>query len=236
VALSQSDCSAARDDLFVVDPSAVVRTPTFPSAAGNPATGQASAAGSGGPADGGAADGGNLQPAGAGVGGSSGSAVSKVPPFRWTETIPGAGACQAATFMGQFECSVMGLAVENRFAGTITLVLKGSSESQFFNVDRGQILVFDEDMKLVLSTEMTGILDCSTQQLIAALVPRASAMMPFERVAGWLSVNQTPTVSGSLKGPLDPNLQTIRGDLTLTFEPMPKCPGTFSLQGTPRAP
>ena len=188
------------------------------------------AAGSGG-AEVTAADGGMAM---AGTGGSTPPAVPITPPFRWTETIPGAGGCQAATFMGQFSCAVDGIAGQNKFAGTITLLLKGSSETQLFSVDRGQILVFDEDMKLVVSTQMTGLLDCSTQQLVAELVPKSSEMMPLERVANWFSVNQTPMTTGMLKGPLDTSLQVISGDITLVFEPMPKCPGKFTLQSTPR--
>jgi hypothetical protein len=235
-ALCQWSCTAVRDDLFVVEANGVVRAPTFPPAAGHFAgtvgTGAPSAAGSRAPSAGAAADGGIVP----GAAGSAGSLppLASTPPFRWKETVAFAGACQAATFMGQFNCAVDGLLGQNKFAGTITLVLKGSSETQLFNVDRGQILVFDEDMKLVVSTEMTGLLDCSTQQLIAALVPKSSEMMPPERIANWLSVNPTPVVSGKLKGPLDSNLQTIAGDITLVFEPMPKCPGTFSMQVTPR--
>jgi hypothetical protein len=231
--LCQYSCSPVRDELFVVDPSGVMR-PSTPPVQG-PAAGQmASDASTGQPAAGsGAASLDAGVPTSAGTGGNT-QPLQSTPPFRWTETIPGAGACQAATFMGQFTCSTDNVVGQNKFAGTITLVLKGSSETQLLSVERGQILVFDEDMKLVVSTEMTGLLDCNTQQLIAALVPKSSEMMPIDRLLNWLNPNATPVTSGMLKGPLDPNLQVIRGDIQLVFEPMPKCPGTFSLQGSPK--
>ena len=222
-----------RDDLFLVDPTVSQRpsTPPLPP----PAAGQMAAdAATASPAAGSGAPGPDAgPPTSAGAGGSmpSGSA----PPFRWTETIPGAGACQAAAFMGQFTCTTDNVVGQNKFAGTITLFLKGSSETQLLSVERSQILVYDEDMKLVVSTEMTGILDCNTQQLIAALVPKNSEMMPIERLLNWLNPNATPLMTGMIKGPLDPSLQVIRGDIELVFEPMPKCPGTFSLQGSPKS-
>ena len=220
-----------RDDLFVVDPTGIVPRVT-PPAAGSvaPDAGTASSAGA-------AAGSGNPSRDAGPLAGAAGSTtmLPATTPFRWTETIPGAGRCQAATFMGQFSCTTDNVVGQNRFSGNITLVLKGSSETQLLSVERGQILVFDEDMKLVVSTEMTGLLDCNTQQLIAALVPKNSEMMPLERLLNWLNPNATPVTNGMFKGPLDPNLQVIRGDMQLVFEPMPKCPGTFSLQGTPSA-
>jgi len=230
-ALCQWSCSAVRDDLFAIDESDPVwsEVPARKPDSGSPVVVDASAVPSGGAAAP-AADGGMGL---AGAGGSARPGPSTAPPFRWTETIPGAGACQAATFMGQFSCTVDGLVGDNQFSGTLVLFFKGASETQLFSVDRSQITVYDESMKAIVSTEMTGLLDCSTERLIAALVPKMSEMMPLERIANWLSVNPTPIVSGTLKGPLDPDFQTISGEITLVFEPMPRCTGTFRLQGSP---
>lgn len=232
-ALCQCSCSPVRDDLFVVDPSANSSRPTTavvpPPRAGQMASDAGpvtSAAGSG------SANVDSGMPASAGAGGTR--QLPSTPPFKWTETIPGAGACQAAMFTGQFSCTVDSLSGPETFTGTIFLTLKGSSETQLLSVERGQINVVDDDMKLVVSTDMTGLLDCNTQQLVAALVPKSSEMMPLNRMLNWLSPNATPTVSGMLKGPLDPNRQSIQGDIQLLFDPMPKCPGTFSLQGSPK--
>jgi hypothetical protein len=225
-------CAPVRDELFVFQPiagrDAPMAMPAPPSAgkAALPTSGPSGAAGSGTAAE---------QPRAPTVGSSTSDPhLNPAIVFDWTETIPGAGSCQAGKFTGNFSCAVDSILLPERFEGSITLVLKGSSEAQSLTIDAGQLLAFDENTKPVVSaTHIVGTLNCVTQALSADVLPTKSEVMPAERQVAWLNAAQQPNTSGTLKGSLDPSAQTLQGDLELLFEPAPTCTGTFSVRAAP---
>jgi hypothetical protein len=229
--VTAAGCAPVRDELFVFQPiagrDASMTMPAPPNAgkAALPMSGPSGAAGSGTAA----------QPSAPTVGSSAPHPhLNPAITFDWTETIPGAGSCQAGKFTGNFSCDVDSILLPERFEGSITLVLKGSSEAQSLTIDAGQLLAFDENTKPVVSaTHIVGTLNCVTQALSADVLPTKSEVMPAERQVAWLNAAQQPSTSGTLKGSLDPSAQTLQGDLQLLFDPSPTCTGTFSVRAAP---
>jgi hypothetical protein len=151
--------------------------------------------------------------------------------FDWTETIPGAGSCQAAKFTGPFYCMVATIIGKpDQLNGSINLVLHGSSESQTLNIDGGNISVYDDAGNSIVITGLTGGLECGTQRLKATIEPKATEAMPVERQLSWLNPNVNPVATGKLTGSLDPALQEIGGDMEVDFEGGTRCVGEFNIK------
>ncbi|MEY4576667.1 MAG: hypothetical protein RL701_1370 [Pseudomonadota bacterium] len=175
-------------------------------------------------------------------GGSHGSAGNAGIPgldpniaFVWKETVPGAGGCRAAKFTGTFTCRVETLLSNEPLEGSLLLVLNGSTESQVLAIGSGQLMAFDFDpaMRLVLQASVSGGLDCGRKALTADVQPTQAELMPIERQLAWLLTSSQPTASGTLRGTFDPDEQVIQGDLSLVFDPTPRCNGTFVVRASP---
>lgn len=155
------------------------------------------------------------------------------PTFAWTESIPGAGACQPAMFTGRFYCQIQPLVGDpDQLTGSINLVLRGSSEMQALNIDidGGQISVYDENMNHIVIASVSGGLQCATQHFEAAIDPTPSNAISLEQAVAWAILNVQPTVSGTLQGSLDPDLQEISGEITLLFDTNARCEGEFQVK------
>lgn len=222
-ALCQFGCKPVQDDLFQVYPTSIAQ-------AGEPASdGQAGAD----------AQAVLMQaniPKGGAEAGEQTNPGLRPPPnssvtFDWMESIPGAGACQAAMFTGRFYCMVATIIGKpDQLNGSINLVLRGSSESQTLNIDGGNISVYDESMNNVVITTVSGGLECGTQRLKAMVDPKPTEAMPVERQLSWLNPNVNPVTTGTLTGSLDPQLQEIGGDMELDFEGGTRCVGEFKIK------
>jgi hypothetical protein len=221
-----------RDELFAVTESAGGRssaTTTPNMTAGSAAWGAAGAAAA-------AANGGGGSNADSGTPGSDAAQDPTLNPFAnfgWTETIPGAGSCQAGTFNGNFSCKIDALLSMEPLEGSLSLKLKGSTEAQLLSIGGGQLIAWDQNMKLIVTAPVTGTLDCNSQVLTSYVQPTPSEVMPADRQIAWLNLSAQPVVSGMLKGNLDPRQQTITGDFTLLFDQSPKCVGTFTVRLSP---
>lgn len=222
-------CTPVRDELFTVTESAGQRAVTTTVAhvtAGGAASGSAGAIAAHGGKDGG------LDAAAPDIDTTQDPTLNPFADFGWTETIPGAGSCQAGTFNGNFTCTVDALTTEP-LEGSLSLKLKGATEAQLLSVGGGQLIAWDENMKLIVTAPVTGTLDCNTQVLTSYVQPTPSEVMPIERELAWLNLSSQPVVTGMLKGSLDPRQQTISGDFTLLFDQSPKCVGTFTVRLSP---
>lgn len=221
-------CQPVRDELFVLEAQPAGQVAPPPPAGGSLGV-----------------SGGSSPPAAAGSPGSAGTSadppVVTGPPlnggitFPWTETIPGAGACQPGRFIGTFTCTIGSLLVPETLDGLVTVVLGGSSESQRLPVDAGQVLAYDANRSLLLAANLAkggGGLDCSTRELEAELEPTPTSALPLDRQLAWLSLSDQPLARGTLRGNLDPNTQVIRGELDLVFEPALMCEGTFDVRAS----
>ena len=221
-------CAPYRDHLFTIEdqggagePSRVTPTPVREAGA---AAKPAPTAGSGG-----------TVPA-AGVGGSGTDTPPGLDPsvsFDWPATVPGAGLCRPISFSGSYSCKVETLFVSDRLEGSLQLSLKGSSESQQLSVSGGQVLAFDQDRTSLLTAMVTsGTLDCSQQLLNVTYGPAPTDILTVDRQVGWLVGKPQPMVTVTLKGNLDRDGQTIKGEMTLSFEAPSEttCDGTFSMR------
>jgi hypothetical protein len=221
-AVCQSGCKAVSDDLFLLDPTSIAQAGTSASAPPTdndppdelPMTPDAGAS----------------MPAQPSTSGSRPSTNSSVV-FGWTESIPGAGACQAANFTGSFECMVATIVGRpDRLSGKLQLLLQGSSEEQTLDVGSGQITAYDDNGASVVIAAVNGALECRNQSLTAMLEPTPSAAMPIDRQIAWVNFAVQPITTGMLTGSLDPDLQEITGSLQLMFEPGALCIGKFAVK------
>ena len=224
--LTAAGCEPVRDELFMAQP--------LPSAGDTPAvptggTTNVPQAGLGG----------MLGTSGQGstitVGGEGGSDPRLNPraSFEWAETIPGGGNCVPATFTGTFSCK-LDVIPPDMLEGALTIVLSGSSEAQSLTVTGGQALVFDSGMKQLLLGAVVGSLNCNTQQIIVDIPPKMSEPLGIDRQVFWLgSFVAQPTISGHMKGSLDRSTQSMAGDIVLSFQPGPKCAGSFNVRAAP---
>lgn len=225
-------CTPVRDELFSVDEGMGGRAAATTMAhvtAGNSASGNG---GAGGAAAHGGKDGG-VDAAAPNNDAAQDPALNPFADFGWTETIPGAGSCQAGTFNGQFSCNIDSPLSSEPLVGSLSLKLKGATEAQLLSIGGGQLITWDENMKLIVTAPVTGTLDCTTQVLTSYVQPTTSEVMPVDRQLTWLNLSSQPTVSGMLKGDLDPTQQTISGQFTLLFDQSPHCVGTFTVRLSP---
>lgn len=220
-AVCQSACKPVSDELFLVDRTSIAQagaTASAPAVAAPDGTQDPSAADS------------------STVITSPGQTVTGARPkpnkavvFSWSESIPGAGACQPARFTGRFFCQVATITgVPDQLTGMINLVLQGSSETQTLNVDGGQITVYDQNMIRVAIAPVSGGLECGNQRLKATIDATPSDPMPVDRQISWVNFTVQPITTGTLTGSLDPELQQITGDLEINFAPTTRCVGEFS--------
>jgi hypothetical protein len=152
--------------------------------------------------------------------------------FNWTESIPGAGGCQPAMFTGRFFCQVATITgVPDQLNGLITVLLRGSSETQTLDIDGAQIVVYDNNSIRIVIAPLTGALECGNQRLRATIDATPSEAMPVDRQISWVNFTVQPITTGTLTGSLDPDLQQITGDLEIDFAPTTRCVGGFSIQG-----
>ena len=221
-----------RDELFTIIESAgggAAATTIDRTTAGSAASGSAGAGAT-------AAHGGNdagVDGATAGIDAAQDPVLNPFADFGWTETIPGAGSCQAGTFNGNFMCKIDAILSNEPLEGSLSLKLKGATEAQLLSVGGGQLIAWDQNMKLIVTAPVTGTLDCNTQVLTSYVQPTPSEVMPADRQIAWLNLSSQPVVSGMLKGNLDPTQQTISGAFTLLFDQSPHCVGTFTVRLSP---
>jgi hypothetical protein len=222
-AVCQSGCKPVSDDLFLVDSTSIAQAGTVASS---------SAAGSG------------SEPAAMPPTPSAGSTASVQPSgprparnetvkFEWSESIPGAGVCQATMFTGLFECQVGTIVGRpDVLYGVVNLRLMGTSEAQNLNISGGSITVWDAMMTRVVIAPLSGALQCGTQSFTADIDPTPSDPMPLERQIAWFNPVAQPVTTGTLRGSLDPDLQEIEGDIEIRFDPNARCQGDFSIKGS----
>jgi hypothetical protein len=225
-------CAPVRDELFSVTGSPGGRSATTsaaPVTAGNAASGTAGTAASA--ANGGS--GASLDAGSANADAAQDPALNPFADFGWTQTIPGAGSCQAGTFNGNFSCTIDAVLSNETLEGSLSLRLKGATEAQLLSVGGGQLISWDENMKLIVTAPVTGTLDCNTQGLTSYVQPTPSEVMPVDRQLTWLNLSSQPVVTGMLKGTLDPLQQSISGPITLLFDQSPHCKGTFIVRLSP---
>jgi hypothetical protein len=222
-AVCQSGCKPVSDDLFLVGSTSIAQ--------GGIAASSAAAAGS-------ASDASALPPTPSAGSGAPVQPVGTRPvrndsvKFDWTESIPGAGVCQAGMFTGRFECQVGTIVGRpDVLDGVISLVLMGSSEAQNLNISGGTITVWDEMMTRVVVAPVSGELECGSQRFLAEIDATLSDPMPLERQLAWVNPSAQPITTGTLRGSLDPDFQEIEGDIEIKFDPNARCAGDFSLKG-----
>lgn len=221
-AVCQSACKPVSDDLFLVDSTSIAQGGVVASS---------SAAGSGSEPE-------PLPPT-AGAGSDAPAQLNGPRPrndsvkFEWTESIPGAGACQATMFTGLFECQVGTIVGRpDVLYGVVNLVLMGTSEAQLLDIRAGTITVWDATMTRVVVAPLSGRLECGSQRFTAEIDATLSDPMPLERQIAWLNPNAQPLTTGTLRGSLDPDLQEIKGDIEINFDPNARCQGDFSIKGS----
>ena len=222
-AVCQSGCKPVSDDLFLVRSTSIAQagalasSPPAGGASEPEAVPQTPSAGSAAP----------VQQAGARP------ARDESVKFEWSESIPGAGACQATMFTGLFECQVPTIVGRpDVLYGVVSLVLMGTSEAQTLNISGGTITVWDGMMTRVVVAPLSGMLQCGTQGFTAEIDATPSDPMPLERQLAWFNPVAQPVTTGSLRGSLDPDLQVIEGDIEIKFDPNARCQGDFSIKGS----
>lgn len=222
-AVCQSGCKPVSDDLFLVDSTSIAQGGTV---ASSPAAGSGSEPESLPPTLNAGSDA-TAQPTG------PRPARNESVKFEWSESIPGAGVCQAGKFTGLFECQVGTIVGRpDVLYGVVNLVLMGTSEAQTLNISGGSITVWDAMMTRVVAAPVIGALQCGTQGFTAEIEPTPSDPMPLERQLAWLNPVAQPVTTGSLRGSLDPDLQEIEGDIEIRFDPNARCAGDFSIKGS----
>jgi hypothetical protein len=137
-------------------------------------------------------------------------------------------------FTGRFYCMVATIVGKpDQLNGSINLVLRGSSESQTLNIDGGNISVYDENGNPIVTSTVSGALECGTQRMKASIDPKSAEAFPVERQISWVNFNVNPTTTGTLTGSLDPALQEIGGDIEVDFDAAPgatRCVGEFKIK------
>lgn len=221
-AVCQSGCKPVSDDLFLVN---------------EPSLAQGGVVANNHPAD--TSDDPDAQPNAAAGSAAPGQPSGTRPPrndsvkFEWTESIPGAGACQATMFTGLFQCQVGTIVGRpDVLSGVVNLVLMGTSEAQTLDISSGSITVWDAMNTRVVVAPLRGMLACGTQAFTAELDPTLSDPIPFDRQLAWFNPNPQPVTTGTLRGSLDPDLQQIEGDIEIRFDPNARCQGDFSIKGS----
>jgi hypothetical protein len=220
-----SACEPARDLIFTWESGAAPVAGRFADSAGSSA-GMGMGMGAAGAND----------PAGSGGAGGVGGAMPALDPnevFAWTGTAPLEDSCKPSSFTGNFTCDLTPVVAFGMIEGSLTLTFVGASEARMLSTSDGQLIAFDEGAAMVLTAPVSGTLDCSTHEVAADVARTQTEVLPLDRQLVWLNLKDQPFVTGVLHGTFDPRALTINGDLTLTFEPMSKCVGTFSLRASP---
>jgi hypothetical protein len=147
--------------------------------------------------------------------------------FAWTETLPGAGTCPPGTYTGSFRCTIAG-PLPIPLQGAITLALGATGEGQRLKIVEGSVVGIDTNGADLLSAELAGALDCSTEAFSATTVNgHALPDIPIPPLQAF------DTFTAELEGTFHPGDLTITGTWTMTNQVGGTCEGTFRVSHSP---